>query len=233
MLRTIKKFFASANNSAAKSSQNKPKIEDQKITPPQPPKKLNHQQFKDMYDNGERDFKNYILDNVDLKQFSLYGVNFENCDFRLMDLRGVSLKCRLEKANFSGMNLERFDFSNCALSQAKFIAANLRGANFVGAVLTKANFSDANLYYAYLMGADLSMANLTNAELAYANFNSADLSYATLDNSNLVWADLSHTNLCFASLLNTNSFDADFYNSNRHNARFDEMYSTHENFVKA
>lgn len=232
MLSAIKKLFA-LDNSDGKLSQIKPKREDNIITPPQPPKKLNHQQFKDMYENGERDFKNCILNNIDLKQFSLYGVNFEGCDFRLMDLRGVSLKCRLEKANFSGMNLERFDFSNCALDEAKFIATNLRGANFVGAVLTKANLSKANLYYAYLKGADLPMANLTGAELAYANLNSANLSYATLDNSNLVWADLSNTNLCFASLLNTNRFDADCYNSDRHNAMFDEIYSTHKNFVKA
>ena len=83
--------------------------EEKTSKPDTPTKSLTHKEFKNKYDNGEREFKNYRLGNIDLKKINLYGVSFENCTFQLIDLRDVSLRdANLKQANFDGNETERY-----------------------------------------------------------------------------------------------------------------------------
>src|SRR4051812_8033803 len=53
--------------------------------------------------------------------------------------------CKLERVNFSGMNLRVTNFTRADLKGANFTGANLTGAVFSGAILTNAKLANATL----------------------------------------------------------------------------------------
>ncbi|TAF52253.1 MAG: hypothetical protein EAZ61_08645 [Oscillatoriales cyanobacterium] len=125
------------------------------------------------YDQGERNFQNFDLRNVDLNH-------------RLLRLVGADLReLKAERAN---------------LQQADLTQANLGRADLQYAKLDGANLSYTNLAAANLRGASLRGVNLRDAKLMDAQLAIADLSYADLSGADLSGADLTDTNLYRARL---------------------------------
>lgn len=137
-------------------------------------------------------------------------------DCALRDMAKFSLVGEtLDRADFSGTNLEK---------------AQLNGASLAHANLSEANLTEASLMYADLSGADLSGANFDEAFLAGANLRGAiidgnthmdeqwltvwklqnnaagdlDLRQAFLQEANLSWLALSDLDLSGANLLIAN-----------------------------
>ncbi len=129
--------------------------------------------LSERYDQGERNFQNFDLRNLDL-------------NYRILRLIGVDLReVRAERAS-----LQQIDLTQSNLGRADFQYAKLDGAN-----LSYTNLSAANLCGASLRGVNLRDAKLTDARLAIA-----DLSYADLSGADLSGADLTDTNLYRARL---------------------------------
>ncbi|KAF3883778.1 MULTISPECIES: WD40 repeat domain-containing protein [Nostocales] len=142
------------------------------------------------YQLGERDFTQVNLENTDLSQADLAGIN-------------------LEKANLKGANL-----SQTNLSEANLISADLRGANLTQTNLRCARLNDSDLrqalikqvdlYRANLSWANLSEQDLRGANLARVDFQGADLSAANLSEANLKEVKLDAANLKGAVLVRAN-----------------------------
>jgi len=120
------------------------------------------------------------------------------------------------RANLSGANLSRADFSRANLSRANLSGADFSRANLYGANLSGADFSGANLSRANLSGADFSRANLSGADFSRANLSGAnlygaDLSGADFSGANLSRANLSGADFSRANLYGANLSGADFY----------------------
>jgi hypothetical protein len=129
--------------------------------------------LSERYDQGERNFQNFDLRNLDL-------------NYRILRLIGADLReVKAERAS-----LQQIDLTQANLGRADFQYAKLDGAN-----LSYTNLSAANLCGASLRGANLRDAKLMDARLAIA-----DLSYADLSGADLSGADLTDTNLYRARL---------------------------------
>lgn len=156
------------------------------------------------------------LKGVNLDRATIIGAHFENANlegasilrptafssmtapandapnFRGANLKNARIFARLNRADFSGANLEG---TYCApFGKTGFIEViwrtELTGANLKGANLARADFTHALFNFADLSGADLSGAILINADfsgatLTGANLAGADLSLADLDGTNL------------------------------------------------
>ena len=129
--------------------------------------------LSERYDQGERNFQNFDLRNIDL-------------NYRLLRLVGADLReLKAERAN-----LQQVDLTQANLGRADLQYAKLDGAN-----LSYTNLAAANLSGASLRGVNLREAKLMDAQLAIA-----DLSYADLSGADLSGADLTDTNLYRARL---------------------------------
>jgi uncharacterized protein YjbI with pentapeptide repeats len=85
----------------------------------------------------------------------------------------ASAKTAGQRADFSGAQLDGYDFSNSDLSAALFRGASLNGANLQDAQLVHADFSDASLVGARLSGTNLLLSDFTGADLRKADLSSA------------------------------------------------------------
>ncbi|MGA1284492.1 MAG: pentapeptide repeat-containing protein, partial [Prochlorothrix sp.] len=135
------------------------------------------------YQEGQRDFRQVSLRNVNLAQAQLAFINLDQAD-----LWGINFR----EAQLAGANLVRVDLSNAVLV----------GANLLGASLLSARLVRANLEGALLSGADLRATNLKQANLRNASFVGIDLSGADLREANLTDINLKDANLRGANLLN-------------------------------
>ncbi len=107
-----------------------------------------------------------------------------------------------ERADFTGVNLKRCDFSHANLENAIFSGANLSCAHFTKANLEGAIFRDANCCFAdfsraNLFDVDFQGANLWSALFVRANLKKSNLSGAKINSSNFEHADISDTFLWF------------------------------------
>ncbi|MEB3163030.1 MAG: pentapeptide repeat-containing protein [Prochlorothrix sp.] len=135
------------------------------------------------YQEGQRDFRQVSLRNVNLAQAQLAFINLDQAD-----LWGINFR----EAQLAGANLVRVDLSNAVLV----------GANLLGASLLSARLVRANLEGALLSGADLRATNLKQANLRNASCVGIDLSGADLREANLTDINLKDANLRGANLLN-------------------------------
>jgi uncharacterized protein YjbI with pentapeptide repeats len=127
------------------------------------------------------------------------------------DLRGVDLsKQKLDKANFSDVNFEKFkneekiiltaSFNRSSLRNADFSRANLKRSNFSGADLSNATLDDANLFCAEMIGTTLNEATLRGSILSEAAIKVAELQSANLMQAQLIRTSLIESNLKGADL---------------------------------
>ncbi|WP_394693570.1 pentapeptide repeat-containing protein [Hyphobacterium sp.] len=99
------------------------------------------------------------------------------------------------RANFTGTNLERFNFEGAVLAGSNLSGARLTGTNFVGADLSGVDLSGTDLQGANLSRANLTGANLTNTNLNRAILHNATFTGADMRETRLEGADLTGANL--------------------------------------
>lgn len=171
------------------------------------------------YNQGERDFQKFYLENADLHMAVLAGINLEEADLRGADLRQADLsQAKLARADIAKADLSGAKLVGADLSEANLLGANLTGADLSGAVLNKgflrlANFSGANLSQASLVDVDgrgwiereenkgtvvrrtsfqraiLREADLSEAYLRLCDFRAADLTRAKMISTDLSSVD--------------------------------------------
>ncbi len=98
---------------------------------------------------------------LNLRNAKLDHLSFENVQFGPANLKDAEIatkpvalnRCRLEKCNFTRVDLDGAKFSSAKLSEAIFTGCNLRRADLDGAVLSGAHFRKADLYQAEVGGA--------------------------------------------------------------------------------
>lgn len=126
--------------------------------------------------SGEEFDKKYFLENKDLSEALLIGLDFSGKKSWKTELNGTKL---------NGANLSRANFKNLKLRNMELRNATLVGADFRGVDLTKVDLTGANLKEANLAG-----AKLNNATLEKANLNHANLQKTEIKNSNLTGTKL-------------------------------------------
>eukprot|EP00505_MAST-04D_sp_SCG-Rhode-Island_P003020 Stramenopile-MAST_4_protein_3020 len=123
---------------------------------------LSPRELYDYYARGTRNFAGVVL----AGNF-LFGMTFENCDFR--------------DANLEGCDLRNTRFSKC-----KFDRANLKECRFDYAVLEECTFAkEAKMNNCTLECATLNQCNFTSADLSDANFSEATLMECNLSTVSL------------------------------------------------
>ncbi|NJM95772.1 MAG: serine/threonine protein kinase, partial [Acaryochloridaceae cyanobacterium CSU_5_19] len=129
--------------------------------------KLTPNAIQHAFAQGQRDFSNQDLRNLDLRRVQLPNANFHESRLQNIDLRdAILLNSNFGRVNFTGANLRNANLMQAYLSHADLSNTDLRGAN-----LSEAYLSHANLRGANLCGADLTGAKVTDAQLSVAQTN--------------------------------------------------------------
>ena len=108
--------------------------------------KISFEQFKNKIKQGEKDFTNLILENMNLENYDLSDMNFSHSNF---------INANLSNVNFYSSQLVNVLLDDCNLQNANLKNANLERASLRRANLTKVDISGARLYAAVLEGANL------------------------------------------------------------------------------
>ena len=108
--------------------------------------KISFEQFKNKIKQGEKDFINLILENMNLENYDLSDMNFSY-------------------SNFINANLSNVNFYSSQLVNVLLDDCNLQNANLKNANLERASLRRVNLTYADIRGAKLYAAVLENAIL--------------------------------------------------------------------
>jgi serine/threonine-protein kinase len=128
---------------------------------------LDEKAILDAYNNGQRNFAQEELANLNLAKAKLLGVNFYQCKLTGTNLQRADLSnADLGRADLSQAILKNTNLDNAYLAYADLERADLRGANLTGAHLRYANLKGANL-----CGANLSDAQVTQEQIALAKTN--------------------------------------------------------------
>ena len=128
---------------------------------------LDEKAILDAYNNGQRNFAQEELANLNLAKAKLLGVNFYQCKLTGTNLQRADLsKADLGRADLSQAILKNTNLDNAYLAYADLQGADLRGANLTGAHLRYAHLKGANL-----CGANLSDAQVTREQIALAKTN--------------------------------------------------------------
>ncbi len=117
---------------------------------------ISEEQLLNLYAEGIRDFRPYIINFVVPEAMNLSGVDFRGQDLCECDISGM---------NLSGANLQEVGFAQSDLSRADLSGANLTSANFSEAFLSETNLTDAKLTNAFFdNGTQLLGCNLTRTD---------------------------------------------------------------------
>ena len=106
--------------------------------------KISFEQFKNKIKQGEKDFTNLILENMNLENYDLSDMNFSHSNFINVNLSNTNFyaselvnvlldDCNLQRTNLKNTNLER-----ASLRRANLTYADIRGAKLYAAVLENA-----------------------------------------------------------------------------------------------
>lgn len=109
-------------------------------------KKISLEELKAKLFDGEKDFLNIILENMNLENFDLSNRDFSYSNFINVNLKGV---------DFSFSNLENSLLDDCNLENVNFICSNLQHSSLRRVNMKNANIKEANLYAAVLEEANL------------------------------------------------------------------------------
>jgi uncharacterized protein YjbI with pentapeptide repeats len=128
----------------------------------------------------------YRIDNLDLRDYNLGGLDFSAADLRGSNLSG----CVLEYTNFDGADLRYAILQDVTAVRASFRGALLERADCSGGFFVEADFSKALLAFAKFDGAVLVRANLTDSILLYSGIGDADLRDVELTHSGSATTDI-------------------------------------------
>ncbi len=169
--------------------------------------------------------KNSLARNQALEQLVQAGESLANRDFVEYDLTGINLKnADLSAVNFQGAILRNADLRNANLREAFLGEADLSGVKLNSANLVDTTFTDAYLGTAKLNNAKLNNADLSNADLSNADLSNADLSNVKLPNTNLRRANLKGINFKQAILSDSDIGNANIEGANLANADITNTY---------
>lgn len=143
------------------------------------------EQLLALYNQGQRNFKGFTLNQANLAQVKLPLIVMEDANLEAINF---------EQANLMGANLNRSNLKN----------ANFKSANLMGADLVKVDLENSNLSKALISGVNLSASNLCNCDLGGASFVGSDLTAADLRGANLKGTNLRGANLRGTNLTETN-----------------------------
>lgn len=167
------------------------------------------------YQQGIREFSQANLENANLSQADLSGINLSQANLRganltetnlsEADLSGADLQgANLNQTNLRDANLSGSDLRQAVLKQVNLYRANLSWANLINQDLSDANLERVDLQGANLSAANLSKANLKEAKLDAANLSAAILTNAVLNDAYMARVQLVRANLRQADLVNAN-----------------------------
>ncbi len=123
-----------------------------------------------------------ILRGADLSAAVLVDVDFTSTDLRDANLLGANLeKATLVRASLAGANAEGARFDRIEAYRTDFSGMRAQGAVFGSAEMQRSNFT----------GADLKNVDFTKAELGRAEFLDADITGSKFSLANLARADFS------------------------------------------
>jgi len=133
----------------------------------QPKLQLTPEMIIQDYRQGNRNFSQQVLSELDLHGLKLAGASFSQSK-----LIGVNLqKANLYRTNFYNANLAQANLKECNLQRAELYKANLKNADLQGADLMGANLNSAILKDANLGGANLKGAKVDDEQLKTAKTN--------------------------------------------------------------
>jgi uncharacterized protein YjbI with pentapeptide repeats len=156
---------------------------------------LSYRCWKKKIQDGEKNLKRAKLNDIDLTNAKLAGV----------DLTGTNLmRTKLTGADLTGTNLTDAVLNWADLSEAKLTGANLTRASLYTAKLAAADLTGAGLTSARMESADLTGANLTNADLSKARLIGANFTGADLTGVKVKLTDFRDTDLTKAKLAGVN-----------------------------
>lgn len=131
------------------------------------------------------------LEEADLSELDLTGVNLAEADLRNADLYGSDLS----RANLKMADLSGSDLSSARLDSADMYKVDLSRASLIEARLAGAYLAESKMGAADLRGANLTGCNLSGVDLEGATLVGADLSGSRLDLATLADCDLRNANL--------------------------------------
>lgn len=142
------------------------------------------------YQAGRRNFNGELLQQVNLKDAVLPGIDLGEANLLWANLENADLyRADLPLAILRAANLHAAKLENARLSEA----------NLVEAVLDNANLCAADLSYAFINGSCVGCkaigANFAGAQISSSNFQGADLSGAIFHNAKLDYVDFREANL--------------------------------------
>ncbi|BAQ64633.1 serine/threonine-protein kinase [Geminocystis sp. NIES-3709] len=151
-----------------KQGSNTPPPKASNVLPPSQAKvQLTPEVIVQDYRQGNRNFSQQILSELDLQGLKLAGASFSQSK-----LIGVNLqKANLYRTNFYNANLAQANLKEANLQRAELYRANLKNADLQGADLTNANLTSAILREANLGGANLKGAKVDEEQLKSAKTN--------------------------------------------------------------
>ena len=173
------------------------------------------------YAQGQREFRNTPLVNLDLEGVDLSDAKFlsgiENSNFKGACLRGIY--CSVKNSNFEGADLSKARFSS--IKNSNFKGADLSDArldriedsNFRRACLKEASISEGTFERCDLEDATLEGAVILaflNTNLKRANLNGCRfMSEGTIQNCNFEGATLKNAQMIYFTIENSNFRNAD------------------------
>lgn len=138
---------------------------------------------------------------VDCRAAAAPGVNWENCDRKLLMLRYSDLSgANLFGANLTSTDLRQSNLIGAVLEKSTLFRASLVGSKAIGTRFSRieayrANFSDIEATGASFENAEMQRARFENANLANTDFTKADLGRAQFHGADITSSRFSLANL--------------------------------------
>ncbi|EET90525.1 MAG: pentapeptide repeat-containing protein [Candidatus Micrarchaeales archaeon] len=135
---------------------------------------LSQADVEEMFAAGKRDFRYFILRNIDFSGKDLTGANFDNCD-----LRGSSfVGSKLNSTSFNNANLKLANFKDSKIENSSMEMAKLDGSSFENVDLRRVKITILPMQNVNFKGANLSHQKLRDP--LNCNFDGANLAGAKL-----------------------------------------------------
>jgi uncharacterized protein YjbI with pentapeptide repeats len=131
----------------------------------------------------DKEFRNFVFDENDIKYKDYENCTFHNCDFRSCLFQTVTfIDCNFQDCNFQDTKI-----NYVSLRGAFFTNCNFTSVNFAmtDQVLYEFNFKDCLLDYAKFYALKLKKMQFTNCSMIAVDFMGSDLTEVLFDNCNL------------------------------------------------
>ncbi|MGL4349475.1 MAG: pentapeptide repeat-containing protein [Aeromonas veronii] len=137
----------------------------------------------------------FILDGLEIKRDSLFGVSFSRCSMRRMELYLVSFdECTFYSADLEGSNLSGSHLLECPMSMTSLKLCDLSDMTI--------ECNDGFMNHIDFTMANLESTKLTNIDLRQADFHMANLMEAEFDGCELSFCNMATTNHIYATFKN-------------------------------